>query len=102
LAIAGSGSGREGKGKSAFAEHAHTLPDDHPFIQRYTPDSRFVWTLRAFPGQHFGQGPEPRYLCPRLQVFHPLLTPFVLSLPTVMSGKPNADGRRQFLLIIAL
>ena len=27
----------------------------------------------APPGQQTGQGPEPRYLCPRLQVFQPLL-----------------------------
>ena len=32
------------------------------------------------PGQHTGQGPSPRYLCPRLQVFQPprlgFATPF--------------------------
>lgn len=27
----------------------------------------------APPGQQIGHGPEPRYLCPRLQVFQPLL-----------------------------
>lgn len=28
--------------------------------------------FEAPPGQHFGHGPAPRNLCPRLQVFQPL------------------------------
>jgi hypothetical protein len=25
----------------------------------------------VLPGQQIGQGPEPRYVCPRVHVFHP-------------------------------
>jgi hypothetical protein len=33
--------------------------------------------LFVCPGQHTGQGPSPRYLCPRLQVFQPLALDFM-------------------------
>ena len=46
----------------------------------------FLVFLVARPGQHTGQAPSPRYLCPRLHVFHPPRFGFAITFSSADDG----------------